>query len=163
MEVNMAHIGSQLRNELSLSPEFELVHVDLAFENKICLYLQQDINTFTAELDMLNKHKGFCVELHNQSITLMNDDDANTTIKGRVRPDRFPSACPSVNSYFLTVFPFIYISHGRRFKHLPGNHHDGGAPIPVIGSGVRPRLTAKLGRLYASIHLFFILPPIHFN
>ena len=36
MEVNMAHIGSQLGNELSLTPEFEPVHVDLAFENKIC-------------------------------------------------------------------------------------------------------------------------------
>ena len=78
----MAHIGSQLGNELSLTPEFEPVHVDLAFENKICLYLQQGINTFTAELDRLNEQSGFCVELHNQSVTLMNDDDANTTIKG---------------------------------------------------------------------------------
>jgi hypothetical protein len=83
MEVNMAHIGSQLGNELSLTPEFEPVHVDLASENKICHNLQQGINTFTAELDRLNEQNRVCVELHNQSVTLMNDDDANTTIKGK--------------------------------------------------------------------------------
>jgi hypothetical protein len=82
MEVNMAHIGSQLGNELSLTPEFEPVHVDLASENKICHNLQQGINTFTAELDKLNEQNRVCVELHNHSVTLMNDDDANTTIKG---------------------------------------------------------------------------------
>ncbi|KAK1678174.1 hypothetical protein QYE76_039022 [Lolium multiflorum] len=85
MEENMAHIGSHRGMNSPLLQEFEPAHVDLASENKICHNLPQGINTFTAELDRLNEQNRVVCGAHNQKgHTLMNDDDANTTIRGEV-------------------------------------------------------------------------------